>query len=126
MRNNGPGEPPPFLQHGKGIHDLSKWMEQGLTFEKEQNYKEVRQSLHTCFLEMKWEALVEMGLEAIEATSRIGADGIDVRRSYVVGDVIQTRMAIQANKWKQKFKTPNVQLTRGGLGTHEKGLSLHQ
>ena len=90
--------------------------------------------MHTCFAEMKWEALedlgaralVEMGFEAIEVTNRTGADGIDVRRSYVVGVVIQTRMAIQATKWKQKFKTPNVQQTHGGLGTHGKGLSYHQ
>lgn len=57
-------------------------------------------------------------------TNRGGDRGIDVRGTLVVGDVIQTRMAVQVKKWKSNVQSPVVQQVRGSLGSHEQGLII--
>jgi len=126
------GEQPRFVQHGKGVFGLGKWMGHGLAFEIEQHNKKVRQALLKRLLEMKWEEfeeliarlLAEVGFEEIEMTGRSGDGGIDVRATLVVGDVIRTRMAVQVKKWKRNVQAPVVQQVRGSLGTHEQGLII--
>lgn len=68
--------------------------------------------------------LVVLGFEDVEMTSYGGDRGIDVRGTLVVGDVIRTRMAVQAKKWKSNVTAPIVQQVRGSLGAHEQGLII--
>lgn len=65
-----------------------------------------------------------MGFEAIEVTSHIGDRGIDIRGTLVVGDVIRTKMAAQAKKWKGNVGSPTVREVRGRLGAHEQGMII--
>jgi len=128
------GEQPRFVQHGKGVFGLSKWMGHGLSYEIEQHNRQVRQALRKRLLGLKPKEfedligllLVEMGFEDIEVVGRTGDGGIDVRATLVVGDVIRIRMAIQAKKWKigNNVQTPDVQRVRGSLGTHDHGLII--
>ena len=128
------GEQPRFVKHGKGYVGLSQWMGRGLAFEIEQHNKGVRESLHKQLLEIdpfEFEELVsrllaEIGFEEIEVTARGGDGGIDVRGTLVVGDVIKTRMAVQAKRWKprNRVQAPVVQQVRGSLGAHEQGLII--
>ncbi len=77
------GEQPHFVQHGKCVFSLSKWMGHGLPYEIEQHNRQVLQALRKRLL----------GLKPKEFEDLIGL-------LLVVGDVIRIRMAIQAKKWK--------------------------
>jgi restriction system protein len=70
--------------------------------------------------------LTEIGFDEVAVTRRSGDAGIDVRGTLVVGEVIRTRMAVQAKKWKpsNRVHSPTVQQVRGSLGTHEQGLII--
>ena len=126
--------PSRFVQHGRGFVGLTKWMGRGLAFDIEQHNKRVRQSMHKRLLAMDWgdfedlvaRLLVEIGFEDVEVTQRSGDKGIDVRGTLVVGEVIRTRMAVQAKKWKPETRvdSPVIQQVRGSLGTHEQGLII--
>ena len=126
------GEQPRFIQHGKGMVGLSKWVDQGLAYKIEEQNKKVREKLLKKLLGMKWDAfeeltaqlLAEMGFDDIQMTRGSGDGGIDVRGTLVVGDVIRTRMAIQVKKCKRNVQAPTVQQVRGSLGTHEQGLII--
>lgn len=128
------GEQPRFIQHGKGVFGLSKWMGHGLSYEIEQHNRQVRQALRKRLLSLKpqeFEELIglllaEMGFENTEVVGRTGDGGIDVRAILVVGDVIRIRMAIQAKKWRigNNVQAPDVQRLRGSLGTHDQGLII--
>jgi restriction system protein len=126
------GEPPRFVQHGKGFVGLSRWMGKGLAFQVEQHNKKVLREIHKQLLTMEWRAfeeliaklLAEIGFEDIELTDRGKDGGIDVRGTLVVGEVIRTRMAIQVKRWKNNVQAPLVQNVRGSLGTHEHGLII--
>jgi restriction system protein len=128
------GEQPRFIQHGRGVFGLGKWMGHGLSYEIEQHNRQVRQALRKRLLGLKPKEfeemigllLVEMGFEDIEVVGRTGDGGIDVRAMLVVGDVIRIRMAIQAKKWKlgNNVQAPDVQRVRGSLGTHDQGLII--
>ncbi|MBI5789650.1 MAG: restriction endonuclease [Candidatus Schekmanbacteria bacterium] len=128
------GEQPRFAMHGKGYVGLTRWMGRGLAFEIEQHNKRVRQALHKRLLAMRpdeFEELIalllaEIGFENIEVTKLSGDGGIDVRGTLVVGDVIRTRMSVQAKKWKpgNNVQAPVVQRVRGSISTHEQGLII--
>ncbi len=128
------GEQPRFVQHGRGYVGLSKWMGTGLAFEIQQHNRHVRQQLRKRimnvtpdqFEELIGQLLAAVGFEEIEVTSKSNDGGIDVRGTLVVGDVIRTRMAIQAKKWKKgrNVHSPVVQQVRGSLGAHEQGLII--
>jgi len=126
------GEKPRFVKYGKGIIGLRKWMGEGLAYQIERQNREVRKKLllHVQRISAdEFEQLVglllgEMGFEDIEVTSYIGDSGIDVRGTLVVGDVIRTRMAVQAKKWKNNVSSPTVREVRGSLGAHEQGMII--
>lgn len=128
------GEQPRFIQHGRGVFGLGKWIGHGLSYEIEQHNRQVRQALRKRLLGLKPKEfeeligllLVEMGFEDIEVVGRTGDGGIDVRAMLVVGDVIRIRMAIQAKKWKlgNNVQAPDVQRVRGSLSTHDQGLII--
>jgi restriction system protein len=128
------GEQPRFIQHGRGVFGLAKWMGHGLSYEIEQHNRQVRQSLRKRLLGLKPKEfedligllLVEIGFEDSVVTGRTGDGGVDVRATLVVGDVIRIRMAIQAKKWKigNNVQAPDVQRVRGSLGTHDQGLII--
>jgi restriction system protein len=128
------GEQPRFVQHGRGVFGLRKWMGHGLSYEIEQHNRQVRQALRKHLLGLKPKEfeeligllLVEMGFEDIEVVGRTGDGGVDVRATLVVGDVIRIRMAVQAKRWKigNNVQAPDVQRVRGSLGTHDQGLII--
>jgi len=128
------GEQPRFVQHGRGFVGLTRWAGRGLAFEIEQHNKNVRQALHKRVLAMESyefeeliaQLLVAIGFDDIEVTRRGGDGGIDVRGTLVVGEVVRTRMAVQAKRWKtsNRVQSPIIQQVRGSLGTHEQGLII--
>jgi restriction system protein len=126
------GDTPRFVKHGRGMVGLRKWMSQGIGFQIERHNNEVRRKLHQQLRTLDFgtfEALVgrllgKLGFDEVEVTRRSGDGGIDVRGKLVVGDVIRTRMAVQAKRWKQNVQSPVVQQMRGSLGAHEQGLII--
>lgn len=134
QRQKKRGDQPRFVQHGRGLVGLSSWIGTGLAFQIAQHNKRVRKALRkrllaltpTEFEELVSVLLAEIGFEDIEVTKRSGDGGIDVRGTLVVGDVVRTRMAVQAKKWKpqNRVQAPTVQQVRGSLGTHEQGLII--
>lgn len=126
------GQTPRFAKHGNGFVGLAKWMATGLAFQIEQHNKAVRAKLRARLLATppaEFEALLgklltALGFEEVMVTGRSGDGGIDLRGTLVVGDVIRTRMAVQAKRWRRNVQAPTVQQVRGSLGTHEQGLII--
>lgn len=132
QRRTKRGERPRFVQHGKGLVGLAKWAASGLAFQIEQHNQQVRKKLLQIIGRMppaEFEALIgtllgRLGFEDVTVTAYRGDGGIDVRGTRVTADVIRTRMAVQAKRWKKNVQAPDVQNVRGSLGTHEQGLII--
>jgi restriction system protein len=127
------GDTPRFVQYREGLVGLRKWMGEGLAYRIEQHNHDIKKKLLKQLYEitpLAFEQLIgrllgEMGFEEIEVTSHGGDGGIDVRAILVVGDVIRTRMAIQAKRWKgHNVQSPIIQQVRGSLGAHEQGMII--
>jgi restriction system protein len=126
------GERSRFVKYGEGMIGLRKWMGEGLAYQIERQNREVRKKLLSYVQSLsanEFERLVglllgEMGFEEVEVTSYSGDSGIDIRGTLVVGDVIRTKMAVQAKKWKNNVHSPVVQQVRGSLGAHEQGMII--
>lgn len=126
------GEKSRFVKYGQGMIGLRKWMGEGLAYQIERQNREVRKKLLAYvqsqsadeFERLLGLLLGEMGFEGVEVTSYSGDNGIDVRGTLVVGDVIRTKMAVQAKKWKHNVHSPVVQQVRGSLGAHEQGMII--
>jgi restriction system protein len=126
------GDRPRFIKYGQGLVGLRKWMGEGLAYRIEQQNREAQEKLLKYVMNLspqEFEVLVsrllaEMGFEDIQVTSHGGDRGIDVRGTLVVGDVIRTKIAVQAKKWKGNIHSNVVQQVRGSLGTHEQGLII--
>jgi len=128
------GEPSRFIRHGKGIIGLTTWMEEELELSEQitQHNDLVRdkllERLHKMpfseFEELIGELLVALGFEEVEVTRPSHDNGIDVRGTLVVGDVIRTQMAVQVKRWQKNIQAPLVQQVRGSLGTHDQGLII--
>ena len=131
-RQTDRGDRPRFVKYGQGVVGLRKWMGEGLAYQIDQQNLEVQEKLldHVKSLtpeEFEFligQLLSELGFEDIEVTSHGGDKGIDVRGTLVVGDVIRTRIAVQAKKWKNNVQSPVIQQVRGSLGAHEQGLII--
>lgn len=126
------GEQPRFHTSKGGFISLTEWQGTGLAFDIEQHNRAVRtkllqrlKTLHAkAFEELIGELLARIGFEEIEVTSYTKDGGIDVRGTLLVGDVIRTRMAVQAKKWKHNVLSDAVQKLRGSLSVHEQGLII--
>ena len=124
------GEKPRFIKDGQGMVGLRKWMGEGVAYQIEQQNREVQEKLLEHLISLtaeEFELLIgkllgELGFEDIEVTSHVGDRGIDIRGTLVVGDVIRTKIAVQAKKWQNNIQSPVIQQVRGSLGTHEQGL----
>lgn len=68
--------------------------------------------------------LIRIGFEEVETTAYHGDNGIDVRGTLVVGDVIRTRLAVQVKRYDPNIQSPAIQQLRGSLSTHEQGLFI--
>lgn len=131
-RDVGKGVKPRFVKYGEGIVGLRKWLGEGLAYQIEQHNQEVKKKLldkvqqltPQQFEQLVGRLLVKMGFVDVQVTKLSGDGGIDVRGTLVVGDVIRTKMAIQAKKWKGNIQSPVVQQVRGSLGTHEQGMII--
>jgi restriction system protein len=131
-RQTARGERTRFVRYGQGVVGLRKWMGEGLAYQIEQHNRDIQKKLlgevqdltPVEFEQLVGRLLGEMGFEDIEVTSPGGDKGIDVRGTLVVGDVIRTKMAVQAKKWKNNVQSPVVQQVRGSLGTHEQGMII--
>jgi len=126
------GEKPRFVKYGQGMVGLRKWMGEGVAYQIEQQNREVQEKLLEHLISLTAEEfefltgrlLAELGFEDIEVTSHGGDRGIDIRGTLVVGDVIKTKIAVQAKKWQNNIQSPVIQQVRGSLGTHEQGLII--
>ncbi len=126
------GKQPRFVQHGGGFVGLAKWEKPSLISEIEKHNKEKRKELRKRLLNMRPEQfeqligrlLEEIGFDDVEVTKQSGDQGIDVRGTLVVGEVMRTRMAIQAKRWKSNVDARVVQQVRGSLRTYEQGLII--
>jgi len=134
QRRERRGEAARFVRHGKGMVGLAEWVPVGVRGRVAEQNKKIRRELleHLQavtpeeFEQLIGQLLVALGFEDVSVT-RISSDGgIDVRGTLVVGDVIRTRMAVQAKKWKKgnNVQAPTVQQVRGSLGAHEQGLII--
>ncbi len=131
-RNIKRGETPRFVKHGKGLVGLQKWLGEGLAYQIKAHNAEVRKKLHKRlfsispkeFEELIGRLLVALGFQDVTVTNISNDGGIDVFGTLVVGDVIRTRMAVQAKRWKKNVQAPVVQQVRGSLSTHEQGLII--
>lgn len=123
---------PRFVKYGEGIVGLRKWLGEGLAYQIDQQNRGVKKELLDLvqnlsakeFENLVSRLLIKMGFVDVEVTKFSGDGGIDVRGTLVVGDVIRTKMAIQAKKWKYNVQAPVVQQVRGSLGTHEQGMII--
>lgn len=128
------GEPPRFLKLGGGLLGLHRWTRPGVESQIDRHNRQIRQRLHEWLMDLTprdFETLIGRLLnalgfepESIEITTISNDGGIDVRGILVVGDVIRSRMAVQAKRWKSNVPAPVVQQVRGSLGTHEHGLII--
>lgn len=128
------GEQPRFHTSKGGFISLTEWQGTGLAFDIEQHNRAIRskllQSLKSkefkakAFEELIGELLARIGFEEIEVTAYSKDGGIDVRGTLLVGDVIRTRMAVQAKKWKHNVQSQTVRDVRGSLCVHEQGLII--
>ena len=121
-----------FVKHAPGVIGLRKWMSKGLAFQIERHNAGVRKKLLAHLRAMDpadFEAvvgllLVALGFEEVTVTKVSADGGIDVRGVLVVGDAIETRMAVQVKRWKANVQRPIVQQVRGSLGAHDQGLII--
>jgi restriction system protein len=126
------GEPPRFARYPCGLIALATPAQGGLPSAIESQNQQVRQTLHERLLhsspaefeDLVGRLLVALGFQDVVVTARSGDGGIDVRGTLVVGDVIRTRMAVQAKRWRHNVQAPVVQQVRGSLGTHDQGLII--
>lgn len=132
------GDVPRFVRYNKGLIGLairqSASQMPGLASQIEQHNNVARKQLHDRlqsmhakdFEELIGQLLGEIGFEKVIVTNYSGDDGIDVRGTLVVGDVIRVNMAVQVKKWKRGHNvlSPDVQRVRGSLGTHDQGLII--
>ena len=126
------GRVPRFVQHGSGKVGLGKWVTRGVASEIEIYNKQTRKELLTLlhamnpvdFEDLISRLLTAMGFEKVEVTKYCGDGGIDVRGVLVIGDVVRTKMAVQAKRWKNRVQAPMIQQLRGSLGAHEQGLII--
>lgn len=126
------GEPPRFVQHGKGLISIAKRGRLGLADQidvhnattRKRLYDHLRSMPPTGFESLIGRLLGALGFEQVQVTNRSGDGGIDVYGTLVVGDVIRTRMAVQVKRWKNNVQAPTVQQVRGSLGAHDQGLII--
>lgn len=131
------GNTPRFIMHRGGLVSLSRWQPieaVGLVAQIEQHNQQARKKFHDRLLSMHPKAfeeligqlLVAIGIEDVIVTNYSGDNGIDVRGTLVVGDVIRVNMAVQVKKWKKdrNIQRPDVQQVRGSLGAHDQGLII--
>jgi restriction system protein len=134
-RDQKRGDTPRFTKLDKGmvsLTDAAPKTDDNLAAKIERHNTNTKKRLHdrlfavdpTEFEALIGRLLVALGFEDVEVTSKSGDGGIDVRGTLVVGDVIRTRMAVQAKRWKNNIQAPTVQQVRGSLGTHEQGLII--
>lgn len=126
------GDQQRFTRFPEGLFGLAKWSEGDLESRIAKHNREVRSELLGRLMTMEpkafealvGELLVELGFGDVVVTKYHGDGGIDVRGILVVGDVVQTRMAVQVKRWKANVRAPEVQKVRGSLGAHEVGLII--
>ncbi len=130
QRRNRRGAPLRFDRQPKGMIGLSAKRLIGLEGQIAKHNAGVRKVLAEAvqalspkeFEELVGRLLVVMGFEGVEVTKVSADGGIDARGTLVVGDVVRTRMAVQAKRWKANVGAPVVQQMRGSLGAHDQGL----
>jgi len=134
QRRERRGEAARFVRYGKGMVGLAEWVPVGVRGRIAEQNKKIRRelldNLHALspeqFEQLIGRLLVALGFEDVSVTKISSDGGIDVRGTLVVGDVIRTRMAVQAKKWKKgsNVQAPTVQQVRGSLAAHEQGLII--
>lgn len=129
------GNTPRFIMQRGGLVSLSIWQPVeavGLASQIEQHNQQARKKFHERlfamhpkdFEELIGKLLNAIGFQDVIVTKYSGDNGIDVRGTLVVGDVIRVNMAVQVKRWKDNVPAPIVQQVRGSLGPHDQGLII--
>lgn len=126
------GEEPRFYIYGGGYYGLAAWQPKGLERQIEQTNKKVKEDLlkkiksspPEDFEKLIGELLPKLGFDNVEVTNYRGDGGIDVLGELVVGDIIRTKMVIQAKRWKNNVQAKTVRELRGSLTQHQQGLVI--
>jgi restriction system protein len=126
------GEPQRFTRPRRGLIGLTRWSRPGLEHQIQEQNKRARRDLlarvrgisPADFESLVGQLLTALGFEDVVVTDLNRDGGVDVRGTLVVGDVIRTRMAVQAKRWANNVQAPVVQQVRGSLGAHEQGLII--
>jgi restriction system protein len=128
------GETPRFIMQRGGLVSLSSWqpIEVGLASRIEHHNQQARKKFHERLLSMHTKTFEELigqllgaiGFEDVTVTDYSGDNGIDVRGTLVVGDVIRVNMAVQVKRWKGNVQVSTVREVRGSLGAHDQGLII--
>ncbi len=134
QRREKRGESQRFDRKGGGLVGLVAWNPVGVEGQIAKHNETVRKALHqqlhgldpAAFEALVGRLLTALGFEGVTVTRLHGDGGVDVRGTLIVGDVIRTRMAVQAKRWKRgnNIQAPTVQTVRGSLGAHEQGLII--
>lgn len=105
-RDEQRGKMPRFLRHPHGYIGLTEWQPSGLALQIDRHNADIRRQLREKLLtlspsefeELIGQLLTKLGFADVFVTGRSGDGGIDARGTLVVGDVIRTRMAVQAKR----------------------------
>ena len=131
-RRESRGHRPRFVELGRGLIGLSEWQQQGVLLNIEQHNETQRAELlervkaidARQFEQLIGDLLSRLDFEIDQITSYGGDGGVDVRARLAVGGVMQVRVAVQAKRWANNVRTPQVRELRGSLGAHERGLII--
>ena len=132
QRRKKKGELPRFVQCGEGMVSLSRWQKTGLNVQIDTHNKKIAKALKEKLLKLEWgdfellvvKLLVNMGFDDVSHTRFSNDGGIDARGTMVTGNVVRTKMVVQAKRWKANVQAPLIRQLRGSLGAHEQGLFI--
>lgn len=126
------GDPQRFTHPETAMYGLAEWQPQELTNEIDDHNRKVRAELLERakagdpeeFEQLIGTLLAEMGFDDVEVTRHKKDGGLDVLGTLVIDDVMRIRMAVQAKRWKNNVRSPDVQALRGSLVKRKIGYGL--
>ena len=131
-RRQDRGERPRFVRPARGLIGLAAELPTGLASSIDSQNCEVRRQLLKRIHARGWEEfevligdlLETTGFRDVQRTPGSRDQGVDVRATVVVANVMPIRIAVQAKCQKANVQAPTVQRLRGSLRPHERGLII--
>ncbi len=129
-RRESRGETPVFESKGRGYYGLNEWHESPLEREIDKHNDSVKAELLKRIRSIggrEFEELVSlvfksMGFEEVETTRYVKDEGVDVRGTLKVEEVISINMAIQVKNIAANVQRNSIDALRGCLRTGERGV----